>query len=191
MFAGSVSTSWVYSQLTVNLEGDNASPGMLTPALEWIEESLKEEKYDKADFLVGVLQQRFDNEDWKGDKLFQFATLLDPRYGLQWMDVIQNQTELKELLLEAIKALVGDKKKSLDDIVPSGRVDSIPLCEASPTTKKRRLDTIWNDLSPVSQPVAVPGGGATGANAPDLVDSAPAPAPGRELLFAPGPAPGH
>ena len=33
-------------------------------------------------------------------------------------------------------------------------------------------------------------GGATGANAPDLVDSAPAPAPGPELLFAPGPAPG-
>ena len=33
-------------------------------------------------------------------------------------------------------------------------------------------------------------GGATGANAPDLVDSAPAPAPGPELLFAPGHAPG-
>ena len=32
--------------------------------------------------------------------------------------------------------------------------------------------------------------GATGANAPDLVDSAPAPAPGPELLFAPGHAPG-
>ena len=30
--------------------------------------------------------------------------------------------------------------------------------------------------------------GETGANAPDLVDSAPAPAPGPELLFAPGPA---
>ena len=29
-------------------------------------------------------------------------------------------------------------------------------------------------------------GGATGANAPDLVDSAPAPAPGPELLFARG-----
>ena len=27
-------------KLTVNLEGDNDSPGMLTPALEWIEESL-------------------------------------------------------------------------------------------------------------------------------------------------------
>ena len=39
----------------------------------------------------------------------------------------------------------------------------------------------------MSQPVAVPGGG-NGANAPDLVDSAPAPGP--ELLFAPGPAPG-
>ena len=34
-------------------------------------------------------------------------------------------------------------------------------------------------------------GGATGSNSPDLVDSAPAPAPGPELLFAPGPAPGH
>ena len=33
-------------------------------------------------------------------------------------------------------------------------------------------------------------GGATGANAPDLVDSAPAPAPGPELLLAPRPAPG-
>ena len=140
-------------KLTVNLEGDNASPGMLIPALKWVEESLKEEKSDMADFLIGVLQQRFDNEDWKGDKLIQLATLLDQRYGLQWIDVIQNQTELKELLLEAIKALVGEKKKSLDDIVPSGRVDSIPLCEASPTTKKRRLDTFWNDPSPVSQPI--------------------------------------
>ena len=109
---------------------------MLIPALEWVEESLKEEKSDMADVLIGMLQQRFDNEDWKGDKLIQLATLLDSRYGLQWIDVIQDQTELKELLLETIKALVGEKKKSLDDIVPSGRVDSIPLCEASPTTTK-------------------------------------------------------
>ena len=140
-------------KLTINLESDNASPGMLIPALEWLEESLKEEKSDMTDFLIGVIKQRFDNEDWRGDQLIQLATLLDPRYGLQWIDATQNQTQLKELLIDVVKALVGESEESTlssEDVTPSGIVDSIPLSETSPTTKRRRLDTFRSDKCPSS-----------------------------------------
>ena len=119
----------------------------------WLEESLKEEKSDMADFLIGVIKQWFDNEDWRGDQLIQLATLLDPRYGLQWIDATQNQTQIKELLIDVVKALVGESEESTlssEDVTPSGIVDSIPLNETSPTTKRRRLDTFWSDKCPSS-----------------------------------------
>ena len=129
---------------TVNLEGNTASPGMLISALEWVEESLKEERSDDADCLIAVLKKRFDNDDWKGDQFIQLATSVDPRYALQ---CINERSQFKELLLSAVTALTCANVEKLIDYIPRNRMEAKPLNQTSPTTKRKRLDSFWSGES--------------------------------------------
>ena len=132
-------------KLTVNIESNTASPVMLIPALEWIEESLKEEKSDIADCLISVLKQRLDNDDCKGEIFIQLATLVDPRYALQW---IKESSQFKELLLSAVTALTCSNVEKEIGHIPIDRMEVIPLNQTSPNKKRKRFDTFLARESP-------------------------------------------